>query len=73
MNLIFLDQSDEFLTQVVNIGTPKQILGFCFHVLKRGYKIGYDYKGEDSLEASNALASYQGMTGAKKLAKVSVD
>ena len=40
MNLIFLDPSDEFLTQVVNIGIPKHILGFCFHVSKRGYKIG---------------------------------
>ena len=40
MNLIFLDPSDEFLTQVVNIGIPKHNLGFCFHVSKRGYKIG---------------------------------
>ena len=32
MNLIFLDLSDEFLTQVVNIWNPQQILGFCFHV-----------------------------------------
>ena len=32
MNLIFLDPSDEFLTQVVNIGIPKHVLGFCFHV-----------------------------------------
>ena len=29
MNSIFLDPSDEFLTQVVNSGIPKQILGFC--------------------------------------------
>ena len=42
MNLIFLDRSDEFLTQLVNIGIPKHIVGFCFHVSKRGYKIGYD-------------------------------
>ena len=58
MNLIFLDPSDEFLTQVVSIGIPKQILGFCFHVSKRGYKIGYDHKGEYLLEAAIALASY---------------
>ena len=64
MNLIFLDPSDEFLTQVVNIGIPKQILDFCFHVSKRGYKIGYDHKGEDLLGAANALASYWGMAGA---------
>ena len=63
MNLIFLDPSDEFLTQVVNNGIPKQILGFCFHVSKRGYKIGYDHKGEDLLETANALASYWGMAG----------
>ena len=42
MNLIFLDPGDEFLTQVVNIGIPKHVLGFCFHVSKRGYKIGYE-------------------------------
>ena len=40
MNLIFLDPSDEFLTQVVNIGIPKHIVGFCVHASKRGYKIG---------------------------------
>ena len=40
LNSIFLDPSDAFLTQVVNIGIPKQILGFCFQVSKRGYKIG---------------------------------
>ena len=34
LNSIFLDPSDEFLTQVVNIGIPKQILGFCFQVSK---------------------------------------
>ena len=45
MNLIFLDPSDEFLTQVVNIGIPKHI-GFCFHVSKRGYKIGYELTTE---------------------------
>ena len=54
MNSIFLDPSDEFLTQVVNIGIPKQILGFCFHVSKRGYKIGYEL----TREATNALTSY---------------
>ena len=60
MNSIFLDPSDEFLTQVVNIGIPKQILGFCFHVSKRGYKIGYELtKEENLLEAANALTSYQ--------------
>ena len=47
MNSVFLDPSDEFLTQVVNIGTPKQILGFCFHVSKRGYKIGYELTREE--------------------------
>ena len=47
MNSIFLDPSDEFLTQVVNIGIPKQILGFCFHFSKRGYKIGYELKREE--------------------------
>ena len=63
MNLIFLDPSDEILTQVGNIGIPKQILGFCFHVSKRGYKIGFDHKEEDLLEAANALASYWGLAG----------
>ena len=47
MNSIFLDPSDEFLTQVVNIGIPKQILGFCFHFSKRGYKIGYELTREE--------------------------
>ena len=65
MNSIFLDPSDEFLTQVVNIGTPKQILGFCFHVSKRGYKVGYELTREENLlEAANALTSYRGMAGA---------
>ena len=59
MKSIFLDPSDEFLTQVVNIGTPKHILGFCFHVSKRGYKIGYGLTREENvLEAANALTSY---------------
>ena len=47
MNSIFLDPSDEFLTQVVNIGIHKQILGFCFHFSKRDYKIGYELTRED--------------------------
>ena len=65
MNSIFLDPSDEFLTQVVNIGIPKQILGFFFHVSKRGYKIGYELTREENLlEAANALTSYRGMAGA---------
>ena len=65
MNSIFLDPSDEFLTQVVNIGIPKQILGFCFHFSKRGYKIGYELTREEILlEAANALTSYRGMAGA---------
>ena len=69
---------DEFLTQVVNIGIPKHILGFCFHVSKRGYKIGYELTREENLlEAANALTSYRGMAGAgrsiKKLARVSID
>ena len=34
MNLIFLDPGNEFLTQAVNIGIPKQTLGLCFHVSK---------------------------------------
>ena len=59
MNSIFLYPSDEFLTQVVNIGIPKHILGFCFHVSKRGYKIGYELTREEHLlEAANALTSY---------------
>ena len=49
MNLIFLDPSDEFFTPVVNIGIPKHILGFCFHVSKRGYKIGYEVTREENL------------------------
>ena len=62
MNSIFLDPSDKFLTQVVNIGIPKQILGFCFPVSKRGYKIGYELTREENLlEAANALTSYRGM------------
>ena len=59
MNSIFLDPSDEFFTQVVNIGIPKQILGFCFPVSKRGYKIGYELTREENLlEAASALTSY---------------
>ena len=79
MNWIFLDPSDEFLTEVVNIGIRKHILRFCFHVSKRGYKVGYELTREEEnlLEAANALTSYRGMAGAgrsiKKLAKVSVD
>ena len=34
MNSIFLDPSNQFLTQAVNIGIPKQTLGLCFHVSK---------------------------------------
>ena len=34
MNSIFLDPSNEFLTQAVNIRIPKQTLGMCFHVSK---------------------------------------
>ena len=30
MNSIFLDPSNEFLTQAVNIGIPKQTLGLAF-------------------------------------------
>ena len=61
MNSIFLDPSDEFLTQVVNIGIPKHTLGFCFHVSKRGYKIGYELTREEILlEAAIALTSYRG-------------
>ena len=70
MNSIFLDPSDAFLTQVVNIGIPKQILGFCFHVSKRGYKIGYELTREENLlEAANALTSYRGMAGAGRSIK----
>ena len=70
MNSIFLDPSDEFLTQVVNIGIPKQILGFCFHVSKRGYKTGYELTREENLlEAANALTSYRGMAGAGRSIK----
>ena len=65
MNLIFFYPSDECLTQVVNIGIPKQILGFCFHISKRsGYKIGYELTREENfLEAASALTSYRGMAG----------
>ena len=70
MNSICLDPSDEFFTQVVNIGILEQILGFCFHVSKRGYKTGYELTREENLlEATNALTSYQvtkawqGLTG----------
>ena len=45
MNSIFLDPSNEFLTQAVNIGIPKQTLGLCFHVSKWGHKISYEYHG----------------------------
>ena len=70
MNSIFLDPSDEFLTQVVNIGILKQILGFCFHVSKRGYKIGYELTREENLlEAANALTSHRGMAGAGRSIK----
>ena len=45
MNSIFLDPSNEFLTQAVNIGIPKQTLGLCFHVSKWGHKVSYEYHG----------------------------
>ena len=72
MNSIFLDPSDEFLAQVVNIRIPKQILGFCFQVSKRGYKIGYELTREEEylLEAANALTSYRGMAGAGRSIKI---
>ena len=71
LNSIFLDPSDEFLTQVVNIGILKQILGFCFQVLKRGYKVGCELtREEDLLEAANALTSYRGMARAGKSIKI---
>ena len=71
MNSIFHDPSDEFLTQVVNIRIPKQILGFCFHVSKRGYKVGYELTREEEnlLEVANALTSYRGMAGAGRSIK----
>ena len=69
LNSIFLDPSDEFLTQVVNIGIPKQILGFCFQVSKRGYKIACELTEEDLLEAANALTSYRCMARAGKSIK----
>ena len=70
MNSSFLDPSDEFLTQVVNIAIPKQILGFYFHVSKRGYKIGYELTREEYLLwAANALTSYRGMAGAGRSIK----
>ena len=70
MNSIFLDLSDESFTLVVNIGILKQILDFCFHVSKRGYKIGYELAGEeDLLGATNALTSYRGMAGAGRSIK----
>ena len=71
MNSIFLDPSDEFLSQVVNIGIPKHSLGFCFHVSKQGYKIGYELTREENLlEAANALTSYRGMAGAGRSIKI---
>ena len=76
MNLIFLDRSDEFLTQAVNIGIPKQILGFCFHVSKRGYEIGYDHRGGGGGRIYWRLPMLWPVTEAwqeyKNLAKVSV-
>ena len=45
MNSIFLDPSNEFFTQAVNIGIPKQTLGLCFHVSKCSHKISYQYHG----------------------------
>ena len=70
MNSIFLDPSDEFFTQVVNIGIPKHILGFCFHVSKRGYKIGCELAREENLvEAAYALTRYRGMAGAGRSIK----
>ena len=73
MNSIFLDPSDEFLTQVVNIGIPKQILGFCFHVSKRGYKIDHELTREENLlEAANALTSYRGSRGWQEYKKLTL-
>ena len=34
INSIFLDPSNEFLTQAMNTEIPKQTLGLCFHVSK---------------------------------------
>ena len=77
MNSIFLDPCDEFFTQVVNIGIPKQILGVCFHVSKRGYKIGYELTREEftgGCQCSGQLPRHgRGWQDYKKLAKVSID
>ena len=74
MNSIFLDPSDEFFAQVVNIGISKQILDFCFHVSKRGNKIGFELtREEDLLVVANALRHGRSWQDYKKLAKVSID
>ena len=55
----------------MNIGIPKQILGFCFQVSKRGYKIGCELtREEDLLEVANALTSYRGMARAGRSIKI---
>ena len=63
MNLIFLDPSDEFLTQVVNIGIPKQILGYDHK--RGGFTGGCQCSGQ-------LLGHRRGWQEYKKLAKVSV-
>ena len=79
MNSIFLDPSDEFLTQVVNIEIPKQIIGFCFHVSKRGYNIDHQLTREEGeftggYQCSDQLPRHgRGWQEYKKLAKVSTD
>ena len=52
--------------------TFQQILGFCFQVSKRGYKIGcaLTREEEDLLEAANALTSYRGMARAGRSIKI---
>ena len=43
MNSIFLDPVDEFLTQVVNIGIPKQIpFPYCFAVPRSSMRYAHN-------------------------------
>ena len=53
MNLIFLDPSDEFLTQVVNIGIPEHVLlASDFKFQNEANKISYELTREVTIHCT---------------------
>ena len=81
MNSIFLDPSDEFLTQVVNIGInigiPNKFLASAFTFQNEATKFelpGKEYLLHGGCQCSDQLPRHgRGWQEYKKLAKVSID